>query len=53
MQARQEASPWYGKWWFWTAVGAVAIGAGAGAYVATRPGESGSNELVITGATSR
>jgi tetratricopeptide (TPR) repeat protein len=51
IQTREETSHWYGRWWFWTAVGAVAIGAGAGAYVATRPGES-SNELVIMGSTT-
>jgi tetratricopeptide (TPR) repeat protein len=28
--------PIYERWWFWTLVGAVAIGAGAGAYVLTR-----------------
>jgi hypothetical protein len=34
-----EASsrPVYQRWWFWTAVGVVAIGAGAGAYLLTRP----------------
>jgi hypothetical protein len=51
VQTREDTSRWYGKWWFWTAVGAVAIGAGAGAYLATRPGET-SNELIIPGATN-
>ena len=35
--ARAAPTPWYGRWWVWTIVGAVAVGAGAGAYVATRP----------------
>jgi tetratricopeptide (TPR) repeat protein len=30
-------SPFYKRWWFWTLVGAVAIGAGTGAYLLTRP----------------
>ena len=29
--------PIYQRWWFWTAIGVVALGAGAGAYVLTRP----------------
>lgn len=32
-----QDSPFYKRWWFWTIVGAVAIGAGTGAYVLTRP----------------
>ena len=32
--------PIFKKWWFWTIVGAVVIGAGVGAYVATRPSSS-------------
>ena len=35
-----DNKPFYKTWWFWTAVSAVAIGgAGAGAYVALKPGE--------------
>jgi hypothetical protein len=30
-----ERAPLYTRWWFWTLVGAVAIGAGAGAYFIT------------------
>jgi hypothetical protein len=26
-----------GKWWFWTAVGAVVVGSAVGTYYATRP----------------
>jgi tetratricopeptide (TPR) repeat protein len=28
--------PWYGRWWVWTIVGAVALGAGAATYAGTR-----------------
>jgi tetratricopeptide (TPR) repeat protein len=34
--ATREGQPIYEKWWFWTIVGAVAIGGGVGAYFATR-----------------
>jgi len=37
--ARGE-QPIYKKWWFWTIVGAVAIGGGVGAYLATRSSSS-------------
>ena len=47
IELRREPQRWYQKWWFWTAVGAVAVGAGAVTYVETRPGPS--NELVIAG----
>jgi tetratricopeptide (TPR) repeat protein len=47
IEARREPQRWYQKWWFWTAVGAVAVGAGAITYVETRPGTS--SELVISG----
>lgn len=33
--------PIYKKWWFWTIVGAVAIGGGVGAFLATRSSSSG------------
>lgn len=33
--------PIYERWWFWTLVGAVAVGAGAGAYVLTHRGTAG------------
>jgi hypothetical protein len=26
-----------GRWWFWTAIGVIAVGAGAGVYLLTRP----------------
>lgn len=32
--------PIYKKWWFWTIVGAVAVGGGVGAYLATRSSSS-------------
>jgi tetratricopeptide (TPR) repeat protein len=47
IELRREPQRWYQKWWFWTAVGAVAVGAGAVTYIETRP--SPSNELVISG----
>src|SRR4051794_11138375 len=47
IELRREPQRWYQKWWFWTAVGAVAVGAGAVTYIKTRPGPS--NELVISG----
>jgi tetratricopeptide (TPR) repeat protein len=33
---KQESTPVYKKWWFWTAVGVVAVGGGVGIYAATR-----------------
>ncbi|HET6145933.1 MAG TPA: tetratricopeptide repeat protein [Polyangia bacterium] len=36
-EATAASSPIYGRWWFWTAIGVVAVGAGAGAYLLTRP----------------
>jgi hypothetical protein len=35
--AAAKPGPFYTRWWFWTLVGAAAVGAGAGTYVATRP----------------
>ena len=37
--ARGE-QPIYKKWWFWTIIGAVAVGGGVGAYLATRSSSS-------------
>ncbi|HXU02924.1 MAG TPA: tetratricopeptide repeat protein [Polyangia bacterium] len=47
LELRREPQRWYQKWWFWTAVGAVAVGTAAVTYIETRPGPS--NELVISG----
>jgi tetratricopeptide (TPR) repeat protein len=44
---RSEPPRWYQKWWFWTLVGAAAVGAGAITYAETRP----PSELVIPGPT--
>ena len=33
------------RWWFWTAVGVVAVGSGVGLYVATRPDGAPSTDL--------
>jgi tetratricopeptide (TPR) repeat protein len=33
----EPAPPLHTRWWFWTAVGVAAAGAGVGAYVFTRP----------------
>ena len=49
IEARREPPRWYQKWWFWTLVGAAAVGAGAITYAETRP----PNELVIPGPTAR
>jgi len=38
--AARQGRPVYEKWWFWTIVGAVAIGGGLGAYFATRSSSS-------------
>jgi tetratricopeptide (TPR) repeat protein len=45
IQARREPQHFYQKWWFWTLVGAAAVGAGTATYFGTRPGAS--NETVI------
>ncbi len=37
-----EGAPVYKKWWFWTAVGAVAVVGGVGIYYATKSGGGGS-----------
>ena len=37
IELRREPSRLYQKWWFWTLVGAAAVGAGAITYVETRP----------------
>jgi hypothetical protein len=31
---RVSSTPWYHQWWFWTAVGVVAVGAGVGIGIA-------------------
>jgi tetratricopeptide (TPR) repeat protein len=51
IEVRREESRWYQKWWFWTAVGAAAIGAGVGTYAATRP-PARNDELLIDGMTT-
>jgi tetratricopeptide (TPR) repeat protein len=51
IQLQREDARFYQKWWFWTAIGAVAIGAGVATYAATRPSDAPS-ELVITGMTA-
>lgn len=33
-----DSVPWYGKWWFWTAVGVLAAGAGVGIYLGMSAG---------------
>jgi len=38
--SQHGAQPIYKKWWFWTIVGAVAVGGGLGAYLATRSSSS-------------
>jgi hypothetical protein len=45
IEARREPQRFYQKWWFWTLVGAAAVGAGTAGYFGTRPGSS--NETVI------
>jgi hypothetical protein len=30
---KDDSTPWYGSWWFWTAMGVVAAGAGVGIYL--------------------
>jgi len=45
IEARREPEHFYQKWWFWTAVGAVAVGAGTLTYLGTRP--SPDNELTF------
>lgn len=35
--AARRPTPWYGRWWVWTIVGAAAIGVGAVTYAETRP----------------
>jgi hypothetical protein len=37
---RVSSSPWYHQWWFWAAVGVVAIGAGVGIGIAAGGEES-------------
>jgi hypothetical protein len=37
---RVSSTPWYHKWWFWTAVGVVAVGAGVGIGIAASGEES-------------
>lgn len=45
---KEDYTPWYGKWWFWTAVGVVAAGAGAGIYLGMS-GSAGSGTEVPVG----
>ena len=33
----EDSPPFYGRWWFWTIVGAAVIGGAATGYVLTRP----------------
>lgn len=40
-------SPWYHKWWFWTMVGAVAVGVAAGLAGSNGGGDSGSSSGTI------
>jgi tetratricopeptide (TPR) repeat protein len=47
--AAAQPGPIYTRWWFWTAVGVVALGAGGAAYLATRPASG----LTIDGATNQ
>jgi hypothetical protein len=35
---KDDSSPWYGTWWFWTAMGVVAAGAGVGIYLGLSAG---------------
>jgi len=44
-------TPWYGKWWVWTLVGAVAIGDGAVTYAETR--STGDGLLTFPGQTTK
>jgi tetratricopeptide (TPR) repeat protein len=46
---RDRGPEWYQSWWFWTAVGAVVVGASVGIYagVATGGDESGPKDYVI------
>jgi len=37
--ADSEPSPFYKRWWFWTAVGAVVVGGAVSAYLLTRPND--------------
>ena len=41
-----ESAPIYKRWWFWTGIAVVAIGAGAGAYLLTRPGCTNSQDSI-------
>jgi tetratricopeptide (TPR) repeat protein len=47
IELRREPARWYQKWWFWTLVGAAAVGAGTITYVETRP----ASETVISAPT--
>lgn len=38
MRPTQKKAPFYKRWWFWTAVGVVVVGATTATIVATRPG---------------
>jgi tetratricopeptide (TPR) repeat protein len=49
--AANAPTPWYGHWWVWTIVGAVAIGAGAATYAETRS-PAGDGLLGIPGHTN-
>jgi hypothetical protein len=41
------ATPWYKSWWFWTAVGAVAVGTGVGLGVGLAGGDSSTAKVTI------
>jgi hypothetical protein len=46
--ARVSSSPWYHQWWFWAAVGVVAIGAGVGIGIA-----AGSEDTIPIGSLGK
>lgn len=43
--ARDDDGSILTRWWFWTAVGVVAVGGGVGIYVATRPDDPPATDL--------
>jgi len=48
----ERPSPIYGRWWFWTLVGAVAIGAGTGAFLLVNRGKQSPDTCVGMTCTS-